>query len=143
MRTMIAALVAAAVLIAGACTRSETEEQEWNRGWDQIARGGKDVAHAGGIALERARDGAIRAYHNVQPVAGKVGEKIEDAAIVASVKARLAADPNTHVGSVDVDSDHGRVTLKGRVSSAAEAAAAVRVAVGTRGVNEVMSRLTW
>src|SRR5262249_37787337 len=121
MRTLMC--IAVAILVS-ACSRTEQEKQAWDRGWQQISEGGKDLAHAGEIAIERARDVAIRAYHKAEPVVGRTGKKLEDTAIAAAVKTRLIADPDTHASGIEVSASGGTVTLAGHVPSSGEAAEA-------------------
>jgi hyperosmotically inducible protein len=70
------------------------------------------------------------------------GEIIDDASITASVKAKLAGDPEVSAHEIDVDTVDGRVTLTGAVDSAAERAEAVRLAQETDGVEGVTDNLT-
>ena len=49
-----------------------------------------------------------------------------DAAVTAEVKSRLAADASLAAGSISVDTRDGIVTLRGRVASSAQRAAAER-----------------
>lgn len=64
-----------------------------------------------------------------------------DAAITADVRSRLAADGGLAAGSISVDTRDGVVTLRGRVASSAQRAAAERDAWGARGVKAVISNL--
>lgn len=67
--------------------------------------------------------------------------QLSDAEITASVKTRLAADPDVAALNIDVDTLEGVVTLSGRVESAAEKSEAERVARGTDGVRRVNNNL--
>ena len=49
---------------------------------------------------------------------GAVGQSIEDAKIAASVKAVLSLNRNLHPYSIEVASENGVVTLRGRVRTA-------------------------
>jgi hyperosmotically inducible periplasmic protein len=64
-----------------------------------------------------------------------------DAALGAEVSARLAADKSLPAGAVSVDAHDGVVTLRGRVASSAQRAAAERDARATPGVKVVISEL--
>jgi hyperosmotically inducible protein len=78
-----------------------------------------------------------------------VGEKVgpavrraaSDAAVTAAVQAKLVADPEVKASHIDVSTVDGVVTLAGRVDSASEHAAALRVAKGTDGVHRVVDAL--
>ena len=65
----------------------------------------------------------------------------DDAATTASVKSRLAADPDVSSYEVDVDSTDGIVRLSGWVETEAERAAAEQVARNTDGVRSVKNEI--
>lgn len=67
--------------------------------------------------------------------------QIADAEITASVKTRLAADPDVAALNIDVDTNEGVVTLSGRVNSAAESTEAEQVARRTEHVRRVINNL--
>ena len=75
----------------------------------------------------------------------EVGEAVSDAAsdtrITATIKARLAADPDLSAFSVSVSTTDGKVTLSGKVKSAELVGKAVALALKTDGVREVVSTL--
>lgn len=77
-----------------------------------------------------------------EETAGRAGEAVTDAGITTAVKAKLLADPDVSGLRIDVDTEAGVVTLTGRVSSQAEADAAVRLARSTDGVKHVVNKLT-
>lgn len=68
-------------------------------------------------------------------------ESTRDARTTARLKARFALDPELKSREIDIDSDEGRVTLKGRVDSHEELARAIRMAVEEDDVLEVASTL--
>lgn len=65
-----------------------------------------------------------------------------DPAITARVKTALLADEEVKGLQIDVDTDEGRVTLKGTVTTDAQAKRAVEVARGVDGVREIVNRLS-
>lgn len=69
-------------------------------------------------------------------------DQIDDSAITASVKARMAADPDVEAHEIDVDTVDGKVTLTGKVSNTAVRSEAVRLARNTEGVLAVRDNLT-
>jgi hyperosmotically inducible periplasmic protein len=71
-----------------------------------------------------------------------VGAAISDAAITATVKSKLLADPETSALRIDVDTKDRMVTLSGSVKSAAEKSEAVTIARQTDGVLSVNDQLT-
>jgi hyperosmotically inducible protein len=68
-------------------------------------------------------------------------ESTRDARTTAKLKARFALDPELKTREIDIDTDDGRVTLKGRVDSHEEVARAIRMAVEEDDVLEVISTL--
>src|SRR5688572_13409338 len=74
--------------------------------------------------------------------AGKTaGETIDDAAITAAVKTKLAADPEVAAMDIDVDTTDGVVRLSGTVTSNNERSEAVDLARSTDGVRRVINDL--
>ncbi len=67
---------------------------------------------------------------------------LSDSEITASVKTKLLADKTVGGLKIDVDTDHGVVTLTGPVTSATEKSTALRLAKETKGVKKVVSKLT-
>jgi hyperosmotically inducible protein len=69
------------------------------------------------------------------------GQNIDDAAITASVKSKLAADKISSLTRVDVDTTSGTVYLNGVVESADQKARAGQLASQASGVNNVVNNL--
>ncbi len=65
------------------------------------------------------------------------GTQVDDAAIVAKVKAKLAADGDINPFNIDVDSNEGEVVLQGRVKKEETRTKAEQYARGTDGVKRV------
>jgi hypothetical protein len=70
-----------------------------------------------------------------------IGQIIDDTALVASIKAKLAADKLSNLTKIEVKSDRGVVTLSGTVDSPERRARAVQIATGVDGVNRVIDDL--
>lgn len=68
-----------------------------------------------------------------------IGDTLSDAAILATVKAKLVADGIT---GTNVDVTNGQVVLNGQVEDAKEKAKAEAIAKTTTGVREVKNQLT-
>jgi osmotically-inducible protein OsmY len=71
----------------------------------------------------------------------KPGRQVADSEITASVKTRLAANPDVAAIDIDVDTLEGVVTLSGRVKTDKERLEALEVARGTEGVRRVTDNL--
>jgi hyperosmotically inducible periplasmic protein len=67
------------------------------------------------------------------------GTQVDDAAITAKVKAKLAADGDINPFNIDVDTNEGVVTLQGRVSKDEARTKAERHARETEGVRRVIN----
>ena len=77
-----------------------------------------------------------------QSMTGKTaGERIDDAAITASVKAKLVADKPANLTRVDVDTNNATVYLNGVVESAEQKARAEQLAWQAKGVKSVVNNL--
>jgi hyperosmotically inducible protein len=76
------------------------------------------------------------------PATDDIGPLGSDAAITATVKSSLLADPDTSGLRIDVDTEDRAVTLSGTVKSDAEKMEAVEIARKVAGVRTVTDRLT-
>jgi uncharacterized protein HemX len=74
-------------------------------------------------------------------VARKVAEATEDARTTAAIETEYALDPDLSALQIDVNTTDGRVTLAGRVDSAADLARAIEIAFRHDNVQEVVSTL--
>lgn len=70
-----------------------------------------------------------------------VGVAVRDISITAAVKVALAFQPGVSALDINVDTDHGTVTLNGDVDSEAERQLAVKVAEDIDGVHEVVNQI--
>jgi BON domain len=84
---------------------------------------------------DRSASAATESPHNV-------GQKLDDAGITAKVKAALLASSDVDGTAINVDTEQGRVTLKGKVSDKAEIDRVVQIARAVDGVKEVDSQLS-
>jgi osmotically-inducible protein OsmY len=90
---------------------------------------------------EQAKAQGQDAGRRASDAADKTGAVVADSAMTAAVKAKLVADEKVAGLEIDVDTKNGVVTLNGDVRSQAEADAAIRIARGTEGVRNVVSKL--
>jgi osmotically-inducible protein OsmY len=79
---------------------------------------------------------------DTESVAKKTGRVLSDAEITSSVKTKFMADKTVSAMAINVDTDHGVVTLKGDVKSDAEKQQALKIARDTKGVRSVVDQLT-
>jgi osmotically-inducible protein OsmY len=97
------------------------------------------------LDAEKIKDELARTGQVVRRKVREAGETIADAAsdarITATIKAKLVKDPSLSAWDISVSTTDGRVTLSGKVSSPEQIAHAMRLALETDGVNEVVSTL--
>jgi len=132
------ALAVSALLALGACGErvADTGTQQASQPSVEINRqgmeGAKDEKSAIGIEQDTRRMGAAP-ERRVQE---------EDDRIATDVKASLAANPDFGALQIDVESDHGKVTLRGRAPDAAARDRAAEIARSVNGVKAVDNRVT-
>ena len=73
--------------------------------------------------------------------ARSIGQVVDDAAIVASVKAKLTADRLSNLVKIDVNSNDGVVTLSGTVDTPERRDRIVQIASWASGVKSVVNNL--
>ena len=69
------------------------------------------------------------------------GTALDDTALTARIKTALAGDPSVAATRIDVDVDHGRVTLTGTAKSPDEARLAKDIASRVPGVKAVENHI--
>ncbi|MDH3508092.1 MAG: BON domain-containing protein [Gammaproteobacteria bacterium] len=92
------------------------------------------------IQQELARTGQI-VRRNAVELASEVAGAADDTRITASIKARFATDRDLAAFPISVSTSNGRVSLSGTVDSPELIGRAVTLAMGTRGVREVVATL--
>jgi len=92
------------------------------------------------IAQELRATGRV-VRRKVAAAGRQLEESTRDARTTARLKARFALDPELKTREIEIDTDDGRVTLKGHVDSHEEVARAIRMAVEEDDVLEVISTL--
>jgi hyperosmotically inducible protein len=89
-----------------------------------------------------AREKLARGSHDLRLEAGKAGVKLDHAALIAKVKAKLATDVGlATVTGVDVDTTGQVVTLRGTVNSVQQKQMAEQAALQVNGVTRVIDQL--
>lgn len=80
---------------------------------------------------------AVTACSSTRPV----GDQVSDSTITAKITSKLAADPEVNPFRIDVDTNDGRVTLRGSVEKEFSRTEAEKHARGTKGVVSVDNRI--
>lgn len=142
--TTTAAVVLAAAALAGCGRRDDPNElrtaqraamQPVSADADATASAAREAADATRQAAEAARQAAKNA-------ADQATNKVADALITTSVHAELARDPKLSTLRIDVDTDNGRVALRGTAPDAAARERATQLASNVQGVVSVENQLT-
>lgn len=115
----------AALLAIAGCNKADPSAAK-NAADDTVAQVDQKARQLG----NSAKDGAQ-----------KMGDKIDDAMITASVKTEIAKDPDLSALQVNVDTDNGRVALRGKAPSMAAKEHATTLAAAVKGVASVDNQL--
>lgn len=133
--TSIGALVASIVLVG--C--SKTEQQNARNSADgtvaTVEQRAREVGNDASAGMGKAKDAAANA-------SAKISDKIDDAVITTSVKTELAKDPNLSALTINVDTDHGHVALKGTAPTSTARQQATTLAQNVKGVVSVDNQLS-
>jgi hyperosmotically inducible protein len=116
-----------------------TEEQSMFKRIGVITCGLALVLMSPGAAS--AQGTTTKAKAKTESTAKKTGTYMSDAEITTAVKTKFLADSKVSGLNIGVETNNGVVTLTGPVSSAAERARARRLAIQTKGVKRVVSKL--
>jgi hyperosmotically inducible protein len=99
------------------------------------------VGTAGKVDASRARAVGAQVGEKTAEAANRAEAALNDGALTAKIKSKMALDDLVQARSIDVSTDAGVVTLKGKVRSAAEHDRAVQLARETAGVKRVIDQL--
>ena len=93
------------------------------------------------IDTSRARETGAAIGEKVAVGANQAEHALEDGALTAKIKSKMALDDSVKALDINVDTSSGVVTLKGTVHSEAERTRAVQLARETNGVRSVNEHL--
>jgi len=137
--------VTASLALAGCSPRDQTanrgdqtvsQSEQKARDMGQNARQGMDRAK------EEAKEAAQSAKGATADTGAKISDKVSDAVITTTVKAELAKDSTLSAMKINVDTDSGRVILRGTAPSSQAREHATALATGVKGVVSVDNQLT-
>ncbi len=97
---------------------------------------------AGPASTSTARDRMDQLDAQAGKAAQKVSDFVSDAGLTAKIKSKMALDEIVRARSIDVSTTDGVVTLAGTVRSVAERDQALRLARDTKGIKQVVDRLS-
>jgi osmotically-inducible protein OsmY len=99
------------------------------------------VGTAGEVSAEKAREVGAKVGEKTAEAANKAGELLNEGALTAKIKSKMALDDSVKARSIDVTTNGTVVTVAGRVRSEAERTRALQLARETAGVTQVVDRL--
>jgi osmotically-inducible protein OsmY len=141
--TMSAVSVLLASLALAGCDRRDDTSAA--RGDDPAVAHSTPAENAARSA-QNAADATRQAGRDIadatKSVADQAADKVSDAVITTSVNAELAKDPALSSLRIDVDTDAGRVALKGTAPDPQARERATRIASSVKGVVSVDNQLT-
>lgn len=136
-RALGAILLGGLLLVSIGCDRSTQDKAR-----ERQAEAERKLRKLGSDAKQRARELDHNIKDAVQPDREHAAEKLDNAALLAKVKARLASDVGlATLNNVNVDTSGSVVTLRGTVASDTERQAAQRAASQVSGVTSVVNDL--
>lgn len=136
-RALGATLLSCVFLVSIGCDRSTQEKAR-----ERQAEAEQKIRRLGSEAKQRAKELDHNIQGAVQPDSEHAGEKLDNAALLAKVKAKLASDVGlATLKNVNVDTSGSVVTLRGTVASDGERQAAQRAASQVSGVTSVINEL--
>lgn len=112
----------------------------WGSGRVQNADGPSSVGTTGASA-EKAREVGAKVGATAAAAAEQGRRAINDGAVTAKIKAKMALDDTVKALDIDVDTVGTTVTLSGVVSSDAQRQKALQLARETDGVKQVIDQL--
>jgi len=127
--------MAASMALAGCNKADRTDAQTAPS--DSVAsvdQKAKELGNDAANGMDKAKDAAADA-------SAKMGDKIDDAVITTSVKTELAKDSSLSATKINVDTDNGRVALKGTAPSPEAREHATMLAQNVKGVVSVDNQL--
>ena len=92
-------------------------------------------------AMEKLGDKVDKTADSAREQTAKAGQVIDDAAITATIKAHILAEPGLKVLKIDVDTLNGVVTLSGSADTQQNVEKAAQIAGAVQGVKSVDNRL--
>lgn len=93
------------------------------------------------VDTEKARETGAAIGEKVATGAAKAEQALNESALTAKIKSKMALDDTVKALSIDVDTTGSMVTLTGFVHSEAERSKALQLARDTEGVTAVTDRL--
>ena len=94
-----------------------------------------------GVDAPRAREVGAEVGQKTAAVASQAKAALDDGALTAKIKSKMALDDSVKALNIHVDTANGIVTVSGTARTQAEHQRALQLAKETNGVREVVDRL--
>lgn len=130
----IGAFVASFTLVG--CSRTDDSVMA------QAQQAGSEMKRDAAAGLDKAKEATRDMAADVKQAGAEASNKLGDAAITTAVNAELAKDSNLSAMKINVDTDAGRVELKGTAPSSTAKERATILASSVKGVTSVDNQLT-
>jgi hyperosmotically inducible protein len=144
--TMSAVSVLLASLALAGCNKPADTTTARTSDNTAVVQGQPTAGDSAAKAAQEAKDATKSAATDIKDAsknaADQASNKVADAVITTSVNAELAKDPKLSALRIDVDTDNGRVALKGTAPDAAAKERATQLASSVKGVVSVDNQLT-
>ena len=152
MKTLIVLLLGAALGIVGWRYYERTQNPTLAQRVEDVTDKTRDAAGKAKDAVAGKAEGANLTAENIKEELAKtgqvvrskariVGERIDDARIVAVINGKYVVEKNLSTLAINVDCRDGQVRLTGSVDSPELIGRAVTLAIETSGVHHVVSQL--
>jgi hyperosmotically inducible protein len=143
--TMTAATVLLAALAAAGCSKRDDTQTARTDDNTAVVQGQPSAGESASKAAQDAKDATRQAANDVKEAsknaADQATDKVSDALITTAVNAELAKDPKLSAMRINVDTDNGRVALKGTAPDPDAKARATQLASNVKGVISVDNQL--
>lgn len=157
--TLVSVVTLALVLALGACSKQDdnqtagqqvdaaiakTEQaaQQARADMERSAQQAKAATESGMASAATAlQDATHKAESSIKDAAGKMGDKMDDMSITASVSNEIAKDGDLSMMKINVDTKDGAVTLNGSAPNEAAREKAALIAKTVKGVQTVDNKL--
>ena len=93
------------------------------------------------IDQQRVRETGTEIAEGARAAGARVAEVVEDGALTAKIKSKMALDDHVKARDIDVDTSDGLITLTGTLQSEAEHERAVQLTLETQGVRTIIDAL--
>jgi hyperosmotically inducible protein len=93
------------------------------------------------IDQQRVRETGAEIAEGARVAGSRMADAVEDGALTAKIKSKMALDDYVKARDIDVDSSDGLITLTGTLHSEAERERALRLTLETDGVQTIIDAL--